>query len=122
MKLNNKGFTLVEILAVIIILGIMAVVAVPKFMNMEGNAANRMLEQSLVEINQREEHYWMQLKLSSDGYIDDATLFTAMDYTVGDLTWTEGPTLTGGKLSLNGYVISITRVPSMRNHPAIWSK
>ena len=35
---NNKGFTLVEVIAVLVILGILAAVAVPKFFDMQDSA------------------------------------------------------------------------------------
>ena len=35
---NQKGFTLIEIIAVLVILGILAAVAVPKFVNMQEKA------------------------------------------------------------------------------------
>lgn len=36
--MNNKGFTLIELIVVIIILGILAVTAVPKYMNLKVDA------------------------------------------------------------------------------------
>lgn len=38
---NQRGFTLIEIIAVLVLLGILAAVAVPKFMNMHGDAQSR---------------------------------------------------------------------------------
>ena len=37
---NQKGFTLVEIIAVLVILGILAAVAVPKFLDLSDSANN----------------------------------------------------------------------------------
>ena len=38
---NQKGFTLIEIIAVLVILGLLAVVAVPRFVNLQTQAAQR---------------------------------------------------------------------------------
>ena len=38
--MNQKGFTLIEIIAVLVILAIMAAVAIPKYLNMQQQACN----------------------------------------------------------------------------------
>jgi MSHA pilin protein MshA len=49
-KINNeKGFTLIEIIAVLVILGILAAVAVPKFIDLQDDAKKKALEGALAE-------------------------------------------------------------------------
>lgn len=44
MKENNQGFTLIELIAVITILGILAAIAVPKFISVQTEAREAVLE------------------------------------------------------------------------------
>ncbi len=46
---NQKGFTLIEIIAVLIILGILAAIAVPKYMDMMDDAKKQALEGAVAE-------------------------------------------------------------------------
>lgn len=53
---NEKGFTLIEIIAVIIIMGILAAVAVPKFFSMQDDAVKASLNGGLSEAAARFNH------------------------------------------------------------------
>lgn len=44
---NQKGFTLIEIIAVLVILGILAAVAVPKFVDLQTEASQKALDGAL---------------------------------------------------------------------------
>jgi len=59
---NQKGFTLVEIIAVLIILNILATVAIPCFIDLEQNAKQRAIDSAILELNGQENLVWVELK------------------------------------------------------------
>jgi prepilin-type N-terminal cleavage/methylation domain-containing protein len=66
--LDERGFTLVEIIAVLIILGILAAVAIPKFIDLTENTKLRVVGHALMEINARERLTFAKDVLAPEGY------------------------------------------------------
>ena len=50
---NQKGFTLIEIIAVLVILGILAAVAVPKFIDLQNDARTKAAQAAISEVKAR---------------------------------------------------------------------
>jgi len=63
---NEKGFTLIEIIAVLVILGIMAAVAVPKYIDMQEEARKNAAQAAIAEVKGRATSYY-SLKLLRTG-------------------------------------------------------
>ncbi|MBW2613144.1 MAG: type II secretion system protein [Deltaproteobacteria bacterium] len=82
-KKNEQGFTLVEVIAVLVILGILAAVAIPKFFDMQDTAREKSIEGAIGELNGQVALAYAQNALSGgvagayDGYTGDlGTSFT----------------------------------------------
>lgn len=87
MPRNQKGFTLIEIIAVLVILGILAAVAIPKYFDMQGQAQEKAIMGALAALSsEASQDYAKQLL----GGTATATSYTpaASTVTVGDFTGT----------------------------------
>lgn len=125
---NQKGFTLIEIIAVLVILGILAAVAIPKFMDLQSEAKNKAVQGALAAGGSNVAMVFSQGLLSSGTTPTMASLagslttsIPADKYTiVGDfkvsyteapkgitVAVTEGPTGTAGATS-TAYMTGVT--------------
>ena len=119
---NNEGFTLVEIIAVLAIIAILASLSLPKFIDLGDNAKQKILYSALSELNTREKLVWSKIKLSNEGWVDDATLFSQLDTDFGpNYKWAPKASTTGGHLHYEEEKIKLNRSPSTAISPGEWS-
>lgn len=120
--LNQKGFTLIEIISVMIIMGVVASVSVQKFDIVSDSANERALISGIKELNVRETLVWSNLKISGSGYSTDENLWSLIDTNLGSMyTWTAPPDrLTGGTLTFKTASVSLNRQESTVTSSARW--
>lgn len=125
---NNRGFTLIEIIAVLVLLGILTAVAVPRYIDLTAAAADRAVDAAVAELNGRENLAWGQQMLTdpNETDFDDAVwaIVNADSLNLGgDYEWDDPATQTGGDLSFQGGdEVTLTRAAADNTTPGSWSR
>lgn len=121
----GNGFTVLEIIAGLVIISVLAAVVIPRYISLDERAKQKALNAGIAELNGRETLTWSNLKISESGYLDDAHLFGLMDTTLGsDYSWEGGsPNISGGTLIFRlGTSAPLSRTGSSIESPAQWTR
>ena len=122
---SQKGFTLLEIIAVLIILSVLAALAIPRYIDLDAGTRQRAIDAGISELNGRETLTWSNIKISVTGWQDDATTFGTINTDLGvEYIWTAGPDASGGtiKLGPSGAPVALRRTESTEINPGFWER
>ncbi|MGD9173045.1 MAG: type II secretion system protein [Desulfobacterales bacterium] len=120
--LNQRGFTLIELVSVMIIMGVIASVSIQKLDIVSDTANERALITGIKELNVRESLVWSNMKISDDGYSNDEDLWNLMQTDMAGYTWGTGEPIRvgGGTLSFKTASRSLTRHVSTDSSAGRW--
>ena len=123
-SLNQKGFTLIELISVMIIMGVVASVSIQKFDIVSDTANERALYTGIKELNIRESLIWSNIKISSEGYSTDVELVELYGPEITNLgstyKWGPGPDQFGGTLSFKSASKTLNRQESTQSSAGKW--
>jgi prepilin-type N-terminal cleavage/methylation domain-containing protein len=119
---NEKGFTAIEIIAVMIILGILAALIVPRIITLDDSAARQALKHAVEELNTRERLVWTNVKLSGITKDIDETVWQQMKEHLDVGADEASIDIEGGTLRVGSTSITISRTPSNYTQPGVWKE
>jgi prepilin-type N-terminal cleavage/methylation domain-containing protein len=94
---DQKGFTLIELISILIILSVLVSVVVKRLDLLSGTASQKAILEGVKELNAREKLVWTNMKLSDTGWTNDADVFAMTETNLGAAyVWTAGPNASGG--------------------------
>jgi len=131
--IGERGFTLIELIATLVIISVIAAVLIPRYIDAETSAKIRGLDLGVAEINGRETLTWAMVKLSNSGYLNDNPqvwnqLMVNSGTNLGaDYDWPPGPlnppNISGGTLRFKKEVTApLNRTSSNIETPGRWRR
>ncbi len=119
--LTQKGFTLIELMSVLVIMGVIFSVAIKKFDILSDTASITAIKTGVRELNTQESLIWIKMKLADTGWTTDLDVYSAVVKNLGaGYSWSPGPNISGGTLHYKSQSVALIRNESTRKTVGSW--
>ena len=118
---NHSGFTLIELIVVMVLISVIGSIASSKLITLDSSATEKGIECAVSELNSRECLTWSQTKLSTSSWINDDQVFSSIDTNLGDDYSWGSKHASGGTLTFKGRMVPLKRTPSTLDMSGNWS-
>ena len=116
---NEKGFTLIEIICIMVIMSMMVIVILPRMNYLSDSARKQVAKTITIELGSREMAAWVFTHLDY-GFKSDEQVFDKVDHQLDGCTW-NSIDISGGILQYEKIVMHLNRRPASFDTPARWS-
>ena len=118
---SQSGFTLLEMMSVLVILGVLFSVTIHRFTTLSDTASQKAIASAVQELNIRETLTWYDFKISDAGWKNDTDVFKRLDTKLGEgFHWNPAAGEVGGSLHLGYLTIALTRSQSTNKSAGFW--
>lgn len=121
---QKRGFTIVEIISVLVIVGILSAVALPDFFNIQDRIRRNMIDNVIKDLNYREYLIWATYFESKQDHDDGVVISLVNPENIGaKFTWLVGPNASGSSTIKFGVIeVEVERTPSTPKETGFWEK
>lgn len=117
---SNKGFTLIEIIGVMVIVSVLTSISAAKVFEADTTVKQEALAAAVNDLNSRERLTWANVKLSNTNWLNDAQVFSLLDTHFGPEYHWNSVDSAGGILHFKGLTASLKRTASTSSSPGLW--
>ena len=117
---GSEGFTLIEIVGVMVIVGVLASISAAKVFEADNTVKKEALAAAIADLNSRERLTWANVKMSNTNWLNDAQVFTLLDTHISSEYHWNSISAAGGSLQFKGLISTLKRTASTSSSPGFW--